>query len=60
MSSEFLQGFLRAGMFVALVSLVLVLTTQRNSAEFVVSVCSLMIGLILVGAIVLMTRLGQR
>lgn len=60
MTSEFLRGFLRAGVFVALVSLVLVFAVQRDSAEFVISVCSLVIGLTLVGLVMLMTWLGRR
>lgn len=60
MSSDFLQGFLRAGVFIALVSLVLVLTLPNDSAEFVVSICSLLMGLILIGGVVLFTRLANR
>lgn len=60
MSPEFLQGFFRAGIFIALISLVLVFATNRNSAEFVVSVCSLMIGLLLTGLVTLAARMGQR
>lgn len=60
MTSEFLRGFLRAGMFVAVVSLALVFTARRDSAEFVISVCSLLIGLTLVGLVMLMTWLGRR
>ncbi|CAG1769968.1 hypothetical protein BAC2_00721 [uncultured bacterium] len=60
MSADALRAFLRAGMFVALVSLALVLTTARGSAEFVVSVCSLVIGLTLIGLVILVTWLGKR
>lgn len=60
MTPEFLRSFLQAGLFVTVVSLVLVLSVPRSSAEFVVSVCSLMIGLTLTGLIVLVTRLGKR
>jgi hypothetical protein len=60
MTPDFLRGFLQAGIFVTLVSLVLVFTTQQDSAEFVVSVCSLGIGVTLVGALVLLLRFGQR
>jgi hypothetical protein len=60
MSSDFLQAFLRAGMFIALVSLVLILTLPGNSAEFVVSICSLLMGLILIGFVVVVTRLANR
>jgi hypothetical protein len=60
MTSEFLRGFLRAGVFVAVVSLALVFTVRHDSAEFVISVCSLLIGLTLVGLVMLMTWLGRR
>lgn len=60
MTSEFLRGFLRAGVFVALISLGLVLTVQRDSAEFVISVCSLAIGLTLVGLVMFLMWLGRR
>ena len=60
MSPEWLQGFFRAGVLVAVVSLALVFSVPRNSAEFVVSVCSLIIGLTLIGLIALFARLGQR
>lgn len=60
MSADALRAFLRGGMFVALVSLALVLTTTRGSAEFVVSVCSLVIGLTLMGLVILVTWLGKR
>jgi len=59
MTPEFLRGFLRAGLLVTLVSLVLVLAVPRESAELVVSVCSLLIGVTLVVLIVLVTRLGK-
>ncbi len=60
MTPEALHGFLRAGVFIALVSLVLVLGVPRDSAEFVVSVCSLTVGVTLVGLITLLIRLAQR
>lgn len=60
MSPEALRGFLRAGMFVVLVSVVLLFITPRDSAEFVVSVCSLFVGLTLLALIGLVTWLGKR
>ncbi len=60
MTPEFLRGFLRAGVFISVVSLVMIFAVQRESAEFVVSVCSLGMGLTLVGLIVLITRIGER
>jgi hypothetical protein len=47
-------------MLVSVVSLGLVLATPRDSAEFVVSVCSLGIGLTLVGLIVLVMWFNRR
>lgn len=60
MTPDFLRAFLRGGVFVALVSLILVFASPRDSAEFVVSVCSLLIGLALIGLIGLVTWLGRR
>jgi hypothetical protein len=60
MTPEYLQGFLRAGMFISLVSIVLLLTLPRESAEFVVSTCSLSMGLALIGFVVVVSRLGNR
>jgi len=60
MTPEFLRGFLRAGVFISVVSLVMIFAVQRESAEFVVSVCSLGMGLTLIGLIVLITRIGER
>jgi hypothetical protein len=60
MTPEFLRAFFRAGVFIAGVSLLLVFASERSSAEFVVSVCSLMIGLLLMGLVTLAARFGQR
>lgn len=60
MTPDALRAFFRGGMFIALISLVLVFATDRSSAEFVISVCSLLIGLALVGLVVLVTWLGKR
>jgi hypothetical protein len=60
MTPEFMRGFLRAGVFVAVVSLALVFTVQRGSAEFVISVCSLIIGMTLVALVMLMSWMGRR
>ena len=59
MNPEALRAFFRAGIFIAGVALVLMLALPRDSAEFVVSTCSLMLGLTLmvgVGLVVLLTR----
>ena len=60
MTPDSLRAFFRGGMFVTVVSLVLVFTVQRDSAEFVVSVCSLGVGLILTGLVALVAWLGKR
>ena len=59
MAPDLLKGFFRAGMFIVLVSAGLVLALPGDSAEFVISVCSLAMGLALVGLVAVMTRLGQ-
>ncbi len=59
MNDSLLKAFLRGGVFVAGVSALLMLATDPNSAEFVVSTCSLMIGLTLTGLVVIVTRLGR-
>ncbi|MEQ8676220.1 MAG: hypothetical protein RLP44_18965 [Aggregatilineales bacterium] len=56
MSPELLRTFFRSGMFIVLVALVLIFAVPRESAEFVISVCSLMIGLSLLGLIALASR----
>lgn len=53
MTPELLRIFFRIGMFVTATALFLVLTVPRNSAEYVVSVMSLIVGITLLGLIVL-------
>ena len=48
MSGDGLKLFARAGMFIVVLSLLLLFWVPRESAEFVVSVLSLLIGLVLV------------
>lgn len=60
MTPEYMRGFLRAGVFIALVSLLLIFLVPRDSAEFVISVCSLLMGLALVGIIALISWLARR
>jgi hypothetical protein len=59
MAPEGLRLFLRAGVFIALTALVLLFLVPPDSAEFVVSVCSLGIGLVLVGLVILANRLTR-
>ena len=60
MNPEALRAFFRAGIFIAGVALVLMLALPRESAEFVVSTCSLMIGLALIGAVGLVAWLTRK
>ena len=60
MNPEVLKAFLRSGIFIAGLALILMLALPRNSAEFVVSTCSLMIGLALIGGVWLMTWISRR
>ncbi len=60
MSGDGLKLFLRAGLFLVLTSLLLILLVPRESAEFVVSVLSLVIGLLLLGLSLLAHLWGRR
>jgi hypothetical protein len=57
MNPEVLKAFLRSGIFIAGLGLLLMLALPRESAEFVVSTCSFMIGLALVIAVAMVTRM---
>ena len=57
MSPDALRAFFRLGIWVVLVSLILVLAVSRNSPEFVVSVCSLGVGLALIAGVFIVRRL---
>lgn len=48
MFGDGLKLFLRAGVFLVVLSLLLIFLVPRDSAEFVVSVLSLLIGVVLV------------
>ena len=60
MNPEALKAFFRAGIFIAGLAVVLMLAVPRESAEFVVSPCSLMIGLVLIGGVWLLSWRSQR
>jgi hypothetical protein len=60
MNPDVLKAFLRSGIFIAGLGLLLMLASPRESAEFVVSTCSFMIGLVLIVAVVAVTRLTSR
>ncbi len=57
MNPDVLKAFLRSGVFIAGLGLLLMLASPRESAEFVVSTCSFMIGLTLTIAVVVVTRM---
>jgi hypothetical protein len=56
---ESLRLFFRVGVMISVLSLLLVFAQPRESAEFVISVCSLGIGLTLSALVVLVSRLGR-
>ncbi|MCZ7540956.1 MAG: hypothetical protein M5U29_13830 [Anaerolineae bacterium] len=56
MDPEVLRGFLRIGMFVGVCGLVMALVQPRDSAEFVLSVCSALMGGALIVGVVILTR----
>lgn len=60
MLGEGLKLFLRAAVFLIVVSLALILLVPRDSAEFVISVLSLMVGLLLLGLTLLAHWWGRR
>jgi hypothetical protein len=60
MTPDFLRGFLQGGLLITVMALFFVFTAQPNSAEFVISVCSLGVGLTLTGLIVFIIWLGKR
>ena len=56
MGRDALKGFARIGFFVGGCGLVLSLVEPRNSPEFVVSLCSTAIGLVLVAGVIIFSR----
>ncbi len=59
MAPDILRSFFRSGVFLVMVSAILILALPRNSAEFVVSVCTLFLGVTLLGLITLVNRLTR-
>jgi hypothetical protein len=59
MSPDAGQAWFRLGFFITLVSLVILPFQRRDSAEFVVSVIALIIGLLILGIIVLIVKLSK-
>ena len=60
MNSGFLRLFFRMAMFITLTSVFLVVFVPRGTPEYVVSVLSLIIGLVLIGLIVLVNRFTKK
>ena len=56
---EALRNFFRIGMFIGFCGLVLVFVQPRNSPEFVLSICSALMGVALMLGVVIVTRLSR-
>jgi hypothetical protein len=59
-SADGLAGFLRLGFFIGGCGLIMAFMQPRNSPEFVLSVCSALMGGALVGGVVLLVRFNRR
>lgn len=60
MPDEVLKGFLRIGLFVGVCGFVMIFLQPPDSAQFVLSVCSALIGFTLVGGVIAVSRLLKR
>jgi NADH:ubiquinone oxidoreductase subunit 4 (subunit M) len=60
MNPELGQAWFRIALFITLVSGILIFIEPRDSAEFVISVASFVVGLIFIGIIVVVTRRSIR
>jgi NADH:ubiquinone oxidoreductase subunit 4 (subunit M) len=56
MNPELGQAWFRVAIFITLVSGILILVEPRDSAEFVISVASFVVGLIFIGIVVIAAR----
>ena len=56
MTPEGLRVYFRFGVWITVLSIFLILAVPKESAEFVVSVCSFAVGLTLLGMITLVSR----
>ncbi len=54
------QAWFRVAIFITLVAVALLFVTQPGSAEFVMSVASLVIGLLFIAIVVILTRRSNR
>ena len=57
MDQGFLKGFVRIGFFVGGGGLILLLLEPRNSPEWVISLCSVLIGAVLIVSAITVSRL---
>jgi hypothetical protein len=60
MSRDLGQAALRLGLFIVIVSGLLLFIVERGSAEQVITIFTLIIGLVFVAVVVIMVRFGQR
>jgi len=60
MNPQLGQAWFRVALFITLVSAVLLIFVQPGTAEFVVTVASLIIGLMFVGVVVFMVKRANR
>ena len=56
MDHEVLKGFARIGMFVGGGGLILLLFEPRDSPEWVISLCSAIIGVVLLAGVAILSR----
>ena len=56
MNPDALRAYFRLGVWVLLASLILVIAVPRNSPEFVVSLCSVGVGLALIAGVLVLRR----
>ncbi len=59
MTAETRRAFLRAGIFVLGAGLFTTLLNRPDSPEFVISVCSTLIGAALIGGVIMLLRLTR-
>lgn len=60
MSSDLGQAAFRIGFFVVFVTSLLLLFLERGSAEQLITIFTLVIGLVFLAVIIIVVRLGQR
>ena len=60
MNPELGQAWFRIALFITLVSAALLLIVQPGTAEFVMTVASLVVGLVFVGIVVFMVKRSNR